>query len=176
MPLGRIRKRTGRYFIVSQLQWAMFSCTFWWLGDSKGWCLTLRSLSVISFIFILTCRRNLVLVTGTKRETMTHIIALKLLETMSLFQQVFCKTLSWLTFWLALSQMLNSVLEPKVAVYVSISAYWLVVSACPNLVNPKDHSILQVKGQLFGGPKSGEAFDRSHHFLNADHFYCVGHH
>lgn len=34
------------------------SLTFWWLGDSSGCCLTLCSLSVISLIFMFTCRRS----------------------------------------------------------------------------------------------------------------------
>lgn len=56
---------------------------------------------------------------------------------------------------------------------VSLSAYR---GGWSNLVDPKDHRILQVEGQLFGGSKGGEAFDGSHHFLNADHLYRVGHH
>lgn len=52
----------------------------------------------------------------------------------------------------------------------------MVMSAFSNLVDPENHSVLQIKGQLLGGTKGGEAFDRSHHFLNADHLHCVGHH
>lgn len=56
----------------------------------------------------------------------------------------------------------------------TLSAIFMFV--CSNLVDPEDHSILQIKGQLLGGTKGGEALDRSHHFLNADHLHCVGHH
>lgn len=45
-----------------------------------------------------------------------------------------------------------------------------------NLVDPEDHGVLEVKGQLLRGTEGGEALDRGHHFLNADHFHCVSHH
>lgn len=50
------------------------------------------------------------------------------------------------------------------------------MSVSSNLVDPEDHSILQVKGKLLGGTERGEALDRSHHFLDADHLHCVRHH
>lgn len=45
-----------------------------------------------------------------------------------------------------------------------------------NLVNPKNHGVLQVEGQLLRGAEGGEALDGVHHFLDADHLHRVGHH
>lgn len=47
---------------------------------------------------------------------------------------------------------------------------------CLYLVDPENHSILQVKGQLLRGTEGREALDRGHHFLYADHLHCVSHH
>lgn len=44
------------------------------------------------------------------------------------------------------------------------------------LVDPKDHSVLQVKRQLLGGTEVGETLDARHHLLYADHLHYIGHH
>lgn len=45
-----------------------------------------------------------------------------------------------------------------------------------NLVDPKNHGVLQVEGQLLRGAEGGEALDGVHHLLDADHLHRVGHH
>lgn len=45
-----------------------------------------------------------------------------------------------------------------------------------NLVDPKNHGVLQVEGQLLRGAEGGEALDGVHYFLDADHLHRVGHH
>lgn len=45
-----------------------------------------------------------------------------------------------------------------------------------HLVDPKYHGVLQIEGQLLGGTEGGEALHGIHHFLDADHLHCVGHH
>lgn len=43
------------------------------------------------------------------------------------------------------------------------------------LVDPEEHRLLQVKGQLLGA-QGGEALDGGHHLLHADHLQHVGRH
>lgn len=45
-----------------------------------------------------------------------------------------------------------------------------------HLVDPEDHSILKVKGELFGGTECGEPLHAWHDLFNADHLHSVGHH
>ena len=45
-----------------------------------------------------------------------------------------------------------------------------------HLINPKDHCIFQVKGQLLGSTEVGEALDTGHHPLYAHHLCCERHH
>ncbi len=45
-----------------------------------------------------------------------------------------------------------------------------------HLVDPEDHSILKVKGELLGGTECGETLHTGHNLLNADHLHGVGHH
>lgn len=51
-----------------------------------------------------------------------------------------------------------------------------ISQVCQNLVDPKDHGILKVKGQLLRGTEGRKALDGSHYFLDADHLYCISHH
>ena len=51
-----------------------------------------------------------------------------------------------------------------------------LVSWGSDLVDPEQHGVLQVEGQLLGGTEGGEALDGGHHLLDADHLHRVGHH
>lgn len=62
----------------------------------------------------------------------------------------------------------GGLLWPKASVkYQSTSLY---------LVDPEDHGILEVKGQLLGGTEGGETLHTGHHPFDADHLHSVGHH